>query len=88
MQVADTKPTRLHPGNYGLGLHFDYCSLPSPISLTIVYLNYKGLTSLEVQANASLQRERFAEVGSPSPSPTPSPSPSPKPSSSPGPPPG
>ena len=53
------KPTRLHPTP---GMHFDYCRLPPPLSLTMVYLGYKGLTSLEVQANETLQTQRFAEI--------------------------
>jgi len=57
--VADAAATSLHPSP---GLHFDYCRLPSPIDLTIVYVGYKGLTALEVQANASLQHRRFGEL--------------------------
>ena len=57
--MADAKPTVLHPAP---GMHFDYCRLPSPLSLTIVYVGYKGLTALQVQANASLQQGRLSEI--------------------------
>lgn len=58
-RMSDAAPTTLHPAP---GMHFDYCHLPPPLSLTIVYVGYKGLTALEVQANVSLQRRRFAEI--------------------------
>ena len=52
--------SRLHPPP---GLQFNWCQLPSPIDLTLVYLSYRGLTALEIQANATLQRRRFDEIG-------------------------
>ena len=58
-RMADAPPTSLHPAP---GMHLDYCRLPSPIGLTVVYLGYKGLTALEVQANASLVQQRFVEI--------------------------
>lgn len=58
-RVADAPPTSVHPRP---GLHFNWCTLPPPLNLTMVEVSFRGLTTMTHQRDASLHRRHLVEV--------------------------
>ena len=58
-RAVEANATSLHPQP---GLHMDYCRLPAPLSMTIAYVGYHGLTTMEVNVTDGVQQRRFGEI--------------------------
>ena len=61
VRVADAAPSRTYPRP---GLHFNWCTLPPPLNLTMVEVSAQGLTTLAHQRESSRHRQHLAEIQS------------------------
>ncbi|KAL1529975.1 hypothetical protein AB1Y20_000902 [Prymnesium parvum] len=59
VRVAEAAPTRIHPRP---GLHFNWCTLPPPLNLTMVEVSAQGLTTLAHQRDPQRHRSHLSEI--------------------------